>query len=691
MGVVYLAEHGMIGRKAAVKVLAKEVAGDPEAVSRFFTEARSVNQIRHPNIVEVTDLGQVEERPYIVMEYLEGETLADRLAREPKLPAPAAIHIARQVASALGAAHQLGMVHRDLKPANIFLRQHDDYPDFVKVLDFGITKLMSPSPEVGHHTQVGAIMGTPAYMSPEQCLGETTLDHRSDIYSLGVVVYLMVTGKLPFPEDSLGRLILAHVNLTPKPPAALNPAVPAELSAIVVRAMAKRPAERFATMRDLRRALEASIGLDGAATPEPVTRADSGPVYYRSGSSRLLTPGALPVVRGVADVLPASSQGAAAVSLRDRHVTPGALPVVRLPERRETPIGLPVVAPPPARGPTPLTLPAAGAAPAQRPTPPEPTTATLLGEPARGSDAEDASVARWSSLARERFERGELELPGLSASMRACLESLRRPGLSFAELAAVVEKDARLASMLIRLANSAAFPSRVPAKSLEQAIGRLGAQGMRQALIEIAARPVLEPKEPRVKELYRRPWARALGVAIACERIVGELGGVVEVGGKGRVEPAEIGAMGYLTGLLLDIGRPIVAQGLIAVERLLPPRAGSSLSEATLQRSVELAFRPVSAELARRWLVPDEVAVAIARSARYEEAAGRTLGAVVRFGAALTAREGLPLLRRGPGEATEPILEQGRRHLALDPKGETRAAHHLKERADLLATIRGGS
>lgn len=682
MGVVYLGEHAMIGRKAAVKVLARDVAGDPDAVSRFFTEARSVNQIRHPNIVEVTDLGQVEERPYIVMEYLEGETLGDRLSRDGRLPPRVAIHIARQVASALGAAHQFGMVHRDLKPANIFLRQHDDYPDFVKVLDFGITKLMAPSPEVGHHTQVGAIMGTPSYMSPEQCLGETTLDHRSDIYSLGVVLYLMLVGRLPFPEDSLGRLILAHVNQTPKPPATVNPAVPGDLSSIVVRAMAKRPADRYATMRDLRAALEATIGLDPGVTPEPKARADAGQVYHRSPNSRLLTPGAMPVVRGVSDLLPTPAQQGTS-SPRARDATPGELPVVRVPERRATPISVPAVAPLPARSLTPLGIPAA---PASSMT----TTATVPARALRGADAEDTVVARWSSQVRERLDRGELELPALPPSTRACLESLRLPGLSFAQLAAVAEKDPRLASQLVRLANSAAFPSRAPAKSLEQAIGRLGAQGLRQALIEIAARPLYEPKEPRIKDLYRRPWARALALGLACERVAIEVGASVDASSVRGSDGAELPALAYLAGLLFDLGRPIAAQAVLTLERQSPARAANALNEVTLWRSVELVFRPVSAELARRWVLPEGVARAIARSGSPEDAAGFALGAIVRFGAALVAREGLPVLRRGPEEATEEILADGRRQLAIDAKSEARVAHHLKDRADLLATIRGG-
>jgi serine/threonine protein kinase len=199
-----------------------------------------VSALSHPNIVDITDFGTLEGQPSIVMEYLQGETLAARLARTRLLGEATAVHIAAQVASALGAAHERGLVHRDLKPDNIFLCQHEDYTDQVKVLDFGIAKLLgSEATKVGHRTQVGALLGTPAYMSPEQCLGDLALDHRSDIYSLGVVIYQMVTGQLPFLGDSLGRLIFGHVHEMPASPASINPALSPALDALVMRAIEK--------------------------------------------------------------------------------------------------------------------------------------------------------------------------------------------------------------------------------------------------------------------------------------------------------------------------------------------------------------------------------------------------------------------------------------------------------------------
>ncbi len=264
MGSVYLAEHALMGRKAAVKTIHPELASDPENIARFLTEARSVNDIRHPNIVEVTDFGQNEDRYYLIMELLEGETLADRLDRVGVLPPGTACHIGAQVAAALGSAHEHGFVHRDLKPQNIFLTAHPDYPDYVKVLDFGITKLIGKSQS--GRTQVGTILGTPHYMSPEQCMSDPSVDPRSDIYALGVVLYEMVTGTVPFSAETFAGLIMAHVSETPLPPAELNPDVPKALGVLIMRALEKAPEARWPTMRALRDGL---LAVHRSSSPVP--------------------------------------------------------------------------------------------------------------------------------------------------------------------------------------------------------------------------------------------------------------------------------------------------------------------------------------------------------------------------------------------------------------------------------------
>jgi len=326
MGRVYLAEHVLIGRRAAIKVLAAEIADKEDLVSRFFTEARAVNDIRHPNIVEVTDFGTFGKQPFIVMELLDGETLEQRLARVGLLDLDTTARVIAQVASAVGAGHEHGMVHRDLKPANIFLRDHPDYPDFVKVLDFGIAKLVAGDRNVQHHTEMGMLIGTPAYMSPEQCLGDTHLDHRSDVYSLGVVLYQVVTGRLPFTAETAGRLIVAHVQEEPLPPHQVNPGISPAMSAVISKAMAKKPEQRFASMREMRDAvLLAAPGAfaardPGSLTPPPVvftapsTLNAAAPTKPLQGRTKLssaptaYSPSALP--SGLATRPPSTSPGA---------------------------------------------------------------------------------------------------------------------------------------------------------------------------------------------------------------------------------------------------------------------------------------------------------------------------------------------------------------------------------------------
>jgi putative nucleotidyltransferase with HDIG domain len=257
LGTVWAAEHTIIGRRAALKVLNPEIARDEAMVQRFLVEARSVAAIRHPNIVDVTDYGQASGQFVIVMELLDGETLNARLEREGTLSEPVITSLLVQLASAIGAAHERKIVHRDLKPENIFLTSFPDYPDFVKVLDFGIAKLL------GQHgtlkTSPGMIIGTPAFMSPEQCNGEESLDTRSDIYSLGVVAYRMAAGVLPY-NGNLMQLMQGHLTQTPRPPREHRPDLSPRLSEVILRCMARAPSDRFQTMAELR---EAVAGLGG--------------------------------------------------------------------------------------------------------------------------------------------------------------------------------------------------------------------------------------------------------------------------------------------------------------------------------------------------------------------------------------------------------------------------------------------
>ena len=265
MGKVYYAEHALMGRRAAIKVIRDELSSDQESVQRFINEARLVSRIGHPNIVEITDFGQYESRYYIIMELLEGETLEERLTREGKLDEVTAVQLTICIADALRSAHELGVVHRDLKPENIFLAQRAGLElPVVKVLDFGIAKLMCAPGNNGQSTSPGAVIGTPQYMSPEQCQGDEHLDHRSDIYSLGVILYRMLAGRVPFERDSVIQIMSAHIHAAVPSLRALRSDVSQRAETAVLRALQKKPEQRFSDMLGFRYALEGRV-----TTPVP--------------------------------------------------------------------------------------------------------------------------------------------------------------------------------------------------------------------------------------------------------------------------------------------------------------------------------------------------------------------------------------------------------------------------------------
>jgi serine/threonine-protein kinase len=256
MGVVYLAEHPVIGRKVALKAIHPELSRNPEVVSRFVTEAKSVNQIGNEHIVDIHDFGNTSDGEfYFIMEFLQGEALSDRLKRSAPLDAGRALAIAAQVTDALGASHQHGIIHRDLKPENIYLITKGHVPDFVKVLDFGLAKLTMGDDKVSHKTRTGSVMGTPYYMAPEQCEGKANIDHRADIYSLGVILFEMLTGKVPFGGEGYGEIIVKHITSPVPSPRAINPLLPQSLEAITLRALAKSREQRFQTMEEFATAL----------------------------------------------------------------------------------------------------------------------------------------------------------------------------------------------------------------------------------------------------------------------------------------------------------------------------------------------------------------------------------------------------------------------------------------------------
>jgi len=270
MGAVYLAEHPGIGRRVAVKVLHKNYTRDEQLLGRFLNEARAANAIRHPNIIEILDSGVIADgTPFLVMELLEGESLGTRLRRVGPLTVANALDFAYQTASALGAAHKKGIVHRDLKPDNLYIiaDPHDTERERIKVLDFGIAKLQTGPSSDSVKTRTGTLMGTPIYMSPEQCRGTRAVDHRSDMYSLGVILFEMLVGHPPFVSEGFGELVNMHLNVPPPSPRASRHDIPEALDAIVLKMLAKNPDERFADMAELQAALKATSGSRTRPTP----------------------------------------------------------------------------------------------------------------------------------------------------------------------------------------------------------------------------------------------------------------------------------------------------------------------------------------------------------------------------------------------------------------------------------------
>ena len=288
MGAVYSATHPMIGKRAAIKVISAALGGDASCVNRFVQEARSVNQIGHPNIVDVFSFGELPDgRNYFVMEYLQGESLADRLQKAP-MPLGEAIEILDQVADALEAAHEKMIVHRDLKPDNVYLAAVRGGRTLVKLLDFGIAKLSTPDSEGSgggiQKTRTGMMMGTPGYLSPEQARGKN-VDHRTDIYALGCMVFEIVCGRLPFVADNAMDIVLAHMTEEPVRASTLWPEIPAALDDLIAGMLQKDPNARPTLPQA--RALFSELVTSGLVTLKGGTG-----IAFGSGMSRPQTPAA---------------------------------------------------------------------------------------------------------------------------------------------------------------------------------------------------------------------------------------------------------------------------------------------------------------------------------------------------------------------------------------------------------------
>ena len=260
MGQVYEGMHDTLDRKVAVKVLLPRYAHDERFRERFLREARAASKVRHPNVVQILDFGDTPNGSvYFVMEFLEGQDLRSLLHYDGPLPWPRAQHLLRQITAALTDAHDKKIIHRDLKPANFYVLEERGVSDFIKVLDFGIAKIATAAGDDSAQslTGTGQVFGTAKYMAPEQAFGSSD-DPRVDVYSVGVVAYEILTGTIPFDGATAFEILTRHVNEAPKPLREHVPSIPADVEAVVLRAMAKKPEERFATMEQLHRAFESA-------------------------------------------------------------------------------------------------------------------------------------------------------------------------------------------------------------------------------------------------------------------------------------------------------------------------------------------------------------------------------------------------------------------------------------------------
>src|SRR5215217_8114165 len=246
MANVYLAEDQELGRRVAIKILNERHAGDEQFVERFRREAKNAASLSHQNIVSIYDRGEAEGTYYIAMEYLNGRSLKELILSRGPAPMSVAVDYARQILSALRFAHRNGIVHRDIKPHNVLV----DPEGHVKVTDFGIARAGA-----SQMTEEGSIIGTAQYLSPEQARG-TQVDQRSDLYSLGIVLYEMLTGEVPFTGDSPVEIAMRHLSDTPRPPSMVRPEIPPDLDMVVLRALAKRPEDRFQTAEEMDAELE---------------------------------------------------------------------------------------------------------------------------------------------------------------------------------------------------------------------------------------------------------------------------------------------------------------------------------------------------------------------------------------------------------------------------------------------------
>ena len=620
MGTVYYGEHSMIGRRAAIKVLNAEVSSNQDIVSRFLSEARAANNIRHPNIVDITDFGHERKIHFLVMELLEGETLGARLERVRTIHENSGARILMQVAAGVGAAHDVGIVHRDLKPENIFLTNHKDYPDHVKVLDFGIAKLVAHQWQASHRTATGIVMGTPWYMSPEQCTGDQNLDHRSDIYSLGCVAYEMLAGRVPFESESMGKLIIMQVQDIPKPPREVNPKLGKKMNDVILKAMEKNPDNRFQSMQELRDA------LDVATKPSRPMRASKEP-------SRM--PPKLPAP------------------------PPPAAPKFTAQEQSRT------VAKPATR---------------EAPKPPKPATIEKNAESqvfARQVAVEKAQTKEVSTklkeIVKQRIENDRLKLPSMPLTVMQCLQKIRDPRTRLADVAVMMEKDPLLAPRILRYANSAIYASLGRVTTLDQAVRRLGVKNLEVELVEMSAAQVFTSRDPGIQEDFKCIWEHCLGVAMIARDLTAKLKSGLDkdvaylAGLLHDVGKPVVGA------LLLETERS-----------LLQELGAPWLSRSLWQKVVGDSHREVGAALAKKWMLPEPVCEAIENGNDYDAFGGATsCSNIVRFANLLAKREHIYMGEFDEREVHD-ALEAGRAIIGTTLDLEEEVLYEIRDRIQEL-------
>jgi tRNA A-37 threonylcarbamoyl transferase component Bud32 len=391
MGVVYEAQHLFLGRRFAIKFLRPELVNKRESLARFQREAQAAGALESDNVAAVLDFGIVPDgSPYLVMEYLLGENLERLLAREGPLPLERASELVLQASRGVQCAHAAGIVHRDLKPQNLFTSRREDGTELVKVLDFGVAKL-GTFDDANSATRTGSVLGTPAYMSPEQARGEKNIDHRADVYALGAILYELVSGQRPHPGDSPNAVLHHIATQPPVPLSAARPELPSALLDVVARALAAEPDQRFSSVEGFAQALAPFARRTVWPAPPidlPGARAEASgvarfPRFWAFAISAVVVAGVGMSVRGRAPVSPSRGVSAAIKAAGSLGSLPAPIvpaPVTTMPSAARPPAATAITSVPPSASAT------ATAAP--RP----PRSAVARRQPARGAAAGSAGA-----------------------------------------------------------------------------------------------------------------------------------------------------------------------------------------------------------------------------------------------------------------------------------------------------------